>query len=102
MKRFRLLHNIRVTSLINQLLTTISEINLAGIQHVAEVSIIQDPPFFTLYAKGTNILSILKSYDFAYSATRCDNVLETQDCFGIEAARSTVIQELLSVLMYYN
>ncbi len=81
-----------------QLAKNIHTIILKGIEGIKRVVIRKDGDEYTLYTEGSALKDVLQIEGIAATRTYTNNIVETNDVFGIEAARNSIIKEAIDTL----
>ncbi|NOR49322.1 MAG: DNA-directed RNA polymerase subunit A'' [Methanosarcinaceae archaeon] len=81
-----------------QLAKNIHTIILKGIEGIKRVVIRKDGDEYTLYTEGSALKDVLHIEGVAATRTHTNNIVETYDVFGIEAARNSIIKEAIDTL----
>ena len=81
-----------------QLAKNIHTITLKGIEGIKRVVIRKDGDEYTLYTEGSALKDVLQIEGVAATRTHTNNIVETYDVFGIEAARNSIIKEAIDTL----
>ncbi len=84
--------------LLLQLAKNIHSITLKGIEGIARVVIRKDGDEYTLYTEGSALKDVLDIEGIDATRTHTNNIVETFDVFGIEAARNSIIKEAIDTL----
>lgn len=81
-----------------QLAKNIHTIILKGIEGIKRVVIRKDGDEYTLYTEGSALKDVLHIEGVDATRTHTNNIVETYDVFGIEAARNSIIKEAIDTL----
>lgn len=81
-----------------QLAKNIHSVTLKGIEGIARVVIRKDGDEYTLFTEGSALKDILHIEGVDATRTHTNNIVETYDVFGIEAARNSIIKEAIDTL----
>ena len=81
-----------------QLAKNIHNVTLKGIEGIKRVVIRKDGDEYTLYTEGSALKDVLLIEGVAATRTYTNNIVETYDVFGIEAARNSIIKEAIDTL----
>ncbi|MGP8321981.1 MAG: DNA-directed RNA polymerase subunit A'' [Methanosarcinaceae archaeon] len=81
-----------------QLAKNIHNITLKGIEGIKRVVIRKDGEEYTLYTEGSALKEVLEIDGVDTTRTHTNNIVETYDVFGIEAARNSIIKEAIDTL----
>jgi len=81
-----------------QLAKNIHTIILKGIEGIKRVVIRKDGDEYTLYTEGSALKNVLDIEGVDATRTHTNNIVETYDVFGIEAARNSIIKEAIDTL----
>ena len=81
-----------------QLAKNIHNITLKGIEGIARVVIRKDGDEYTLFTEGSALKDVLHIEGVDATRTHTNNIVETYDVFGIEAARNSIIKEAIDTL----
>ena len=81
-----------------QLAKNIHTIILKGIEGIKRVVIRKDGDEYTLYTEGSALKDVLDIEGVDATRTHTNNIVETYDVFGIEAARNSIIKEAIDTL----
>ncbi len=81
-----------------QLAKNIHNITLKGIEGIKRVVIRKDGDEYTLYTEGSALKDVLLIDGVDTTRTHTNNIVETYDVFGIEAARNSIIKEAIDTL----
>jgi DNA-directed RNA polymerase subunit A" len=81
-----------------QLAKNIHTIILKGIEGIKRVVIRKDGDEYTLYTEGSALKDVLQIEGVDATRTHTNNIVETYDVFGIEAARNSIIKEAIDTL----
>lgn len=84
--------------LLLQLAKNIHNITLKGIEGIARVVIRKDGDEYTLFTEGSALKDVLHIEGVDATRTHTNNIVETYDVFGIEAARNSIIKEAIDTL----
>ncbi|HJH30228.1 MAG TPA: DNA-directed RNA polymerase subunit A'' [Methanosarcinaceae archaeon] len=84
--------------LLLQLAKNIHTITLKGIEGIARVVIRKDGDEYTLFTEGSALKDVLYIEGVDATRTHTNNIVETYDVFGIEAARNSIIKEAIDTL----
>ncbi|MDO9518169.1 MAG: DNA-directed RNA polymerase subunit A'' [Methanosarcinaceae archaeon] len=81
-----------------QLAKNIHTVTLKGIEGIKRVVIRKDGDEYTLYTEGSALKDVLLIEGVAATRTYTNNIVETYEVFGIEAARNSIIKEAVDTL----
>ncbi len=81
-----------------QLAKNIHTIILKGIEGIKRVVIRKNGDEYTLYTEGSALKDVLQIEGVDATRTHTNNIVETYDVFGIEAARNSIIKEAIDTL----
>ncbi|MGP8322905.1 MAG: DNA-directed RNA polymerase subunit A'' [Methanosarcinaceae archaeon] len=81
-----------------QLAKNIHNITLKGIEGIKRVVIRKDGDEYILYTEGSALKDVLLIDGVDTTRTHTNNIVETYDVFGIEAARNSIIKEAIDTL----
>ncbi|MDF1534832.1 MAG: DNA-directed RNA polymerase subunit A'', partial [Methanosarcinaceae archaeon] len=81
-----------------QLAKNIHAVTLKGIEGVKRVVIRKDGDEYTLYTEGSALKDVLLIEGVDATRTYTNNIVETYEVFGIEAARNSIIKEAVDTL----
>lgn len=81
-----------------QLAKNIHTIILKGIEGIKRVVIRKNGDEYTLYTEGSALKDVLHIEGVDATRTHTNNIVETYDVFGIEAARNSIIKEAIDTL----
>jgi DNA-directed RNA polymerase subunit A" len=81
-----------------QLAKNIHTIILKGIEGIKRVVIRKNGDEYTLYTEGSALKNVLQIEGVDATRTHTNNIVETYDVFGIEAARNSIIKEAIDTL----
>lgn len=76
----------------------IEKIYLKGIKGIRRAIIQKQGDEYVIITDGTNLAEVLKVKGVDYRRVRSNNIHEVAEVLGIEAARNTIIEEIMSVL----
>lgn len=71
---------------------------LAGIKEINRVIIRKEEDEYVLYTEGSNLKKVSKIKDVDFSRTTTNNIFEIYEVLGVEAARTSVINEAIATL----
>ncbi len=72
--------------------------HLSGVKGVSYVVIQKEGKDYVLYTKGTNLRSALEFKGIDKKRTKSNDIMEIEQLFGVEAARSALVHETLDTL----
>ena len=81
-----------------QLAKNIHNVTLKGIEGIKRVVIRKDGDEYTLYTEGSALKDVLLIEGVDATRTHTNNIVETYEVFGIEAARNSIIKEAVDTL----
>lgn len=81
-----------------QLAKNIHTVTLKGIEGIKRVVIRKDGDEYTLYTEGSALKDVLLIEGVDATRTYTNNIVETYEVFGIEAARNSIIKEAIDTL----
>jgi len=76
----------------------LKEVHISGLKEVKQVYPMETEEEFVIYCSGSNLKGVLQISGVDGSRTKTNNVFEIAEVLGIEAARSAIINEALSVI----
>jgi DNA-directed RNA polymerase subunit A" len=76
----------------------VSKVRLAGVKGIKRVLIKEEDGQMIIYTEGSNLREILKLKEVETENVYCNNIQETLEVLGIEAARNAIIREAKQVL----
>ncbi|MEW6063052.1 MAG: DNA-directed RNA polymerase subunit A'' [Nanoarchaeota archaeon] len=76
----------------------LKEIHISGLKGVKQVYPMETEEEFIIYCSGSNLKGILQIDGVDCPRTKTNDIFEIADVLGIEAARSAIINEALSVI----
>jgi DNA-directed RNA polymerase subunit A" len=81
-----------------QLADHVRNVIVQGITDIVRVVVRKEGEEYVLYTEGSNLKDVFEVEGVDISRTRSNNISETADILGIEAARNAIIHEALSTL----
>jgi DNA-directed RNA polymerase subunit A" len=81
-----------------QLADHVRNVIVQGITDIVRVVVRKEGEEYVLYTEGSNLKDVFDVEGVDISRTRSNNISETADILGIEAARNAIIHEALSTL----
>jgi DNA-directed RNA polymerase subunit A" len=81
-----------------QLADHVRNVIVQGINDIVRVVVRKEGEEYVLYTEGSNLKDVFEVEGVDISRTRSNNISETADILGIEAARNAIIHEALSTL----
>jgi DNA-directed RNA polymerase subunit A" len=81
-----------------QLADHVRNVIVQGITDIVRVVVRKEGEEYVLYTEGSNLKDVFEVDGVDISRTRSNNISETADILGIEAARNAIIHEALSTL----
>jgi len=79
-------------------LEKLKKLVLAGIKEINRVIIRKEGDEYVLYTEGSNLKKVSKVKDVDFSRTTTNNIFEIYEVLGVEAARTSVINEAIATL----
>ncbi len=76
----------------------LKEVYIKGIKNIKQVLPIKREEEFIIVTAGTNLKKVLKMREIDETRTTTNDIFEIKEVFGIEAARQTIINEVLKVI----
>ena len=81
-----------------QLAKKIRSVHLKGIKEIKRVVIRKESDEYILYTEGSALKSVMEVGGVDATRTRTNNILEMAEVLGIEAARQSIIDEIMATL----
>jgi DNA-directed RNA polymerase subunit A" len=81
-----------------QLADHVRNVIVQGINDIVRVVVRKEGEEYVLYTEGSNLKDVFEVEGVDIARTRSNNISETADILGIEAARNAIIHEALSTL----
>jgi len=81
-----------------QLAKKIRSVHLKGIKEIKRVVIRKESDEYILYTEGSALKSVMEVDGVDATRTRTNNILEMAEVLGIEAARQSIIDEIMATL----
>ncbi|RZN15009.1 MAG: DNA-directed RNA polymerase subunit A'' [Methanosarcinales archaeon] len=81
-----------------QLAKKIRSVHLKGIKEIKRVVIRKESDEYILYTEGSALKSVIEVDGVDATRTRTNNILEMAEVLGIEAARQSIIDEIMATL----
>lgn len=78
--------------------TKIEEVRIKGVPGIKKAAVIKQGEKHIIQTEGTNLKGVMSFPDIDFSKSRSNNVKETEDVLGIEAARTVLLDEAKGVL----
>ena len=87
---------------LQRLLTAMHDVVVAGLANVSRAVIAVDdsagPPKYKLCVEGSGLRDVMATYGVIGARTKSNNILEVYTTLGIEAARTTIMNEITDVM----
>ncbi len=87
---------------LQRLVTNIPKVVVAGLPNVSRAVIAVDdargPPTYKLCVEGVGLKDVIATYGVIGTRTKSNNIWEVYNTLGIEAARTTIMTEITSVM----
>ncbi|MDD5178114.1 MAG: DNA-directed RNA polymerase subunit A'' [Candidatus Nanoarchaeia archaeon] len=74
------------------------DVFIRGIPGITQVLPIKQTNEFVILTAGSNLKEVIKVPEVDETRTRCNNIFEMYEVFGVEAARNTIIEEAKKVI----
>ncbi|MDD5254216.1 MAG: DNA-directed RNA polymerase subunit A'' [Candidatus Nanoarchaeia archaeon] len=74
------------------------EVFIKGVSGITQVLPVKQGNEFVILTAGSNLKDVIKLKEVDESRTKCNNIFEMQEVYGIEAARNTIIEEARKVI----
>lgn len=95
-------HSHALNAELQRLLTAIPNVVVAGLPQVSRAVIAVDdsrgPPTYKLCVEGYGLRDVMATYGVVGARTKSNNILEVYVTLGIEAARTTIMNEITDVM----
>lgn len=95
-------HSHALNAELQRLLTAIPNVVVAGLPQVSRAVIAVDdargPPTYKLCVEGYGLRDVMATYGVVGAKTKSNNILEVYTTLGIEAARTTIMNEITDVM----
>jgi DNA-directed RNA polymerase subunit A" len=79
--------------------TVLKTLLISGLKGLTQVLPVKREDKFLILAAGSNLIKILQLDYVDVEKTSTNNILEVQDCLGIEAARKVIFDEIYKVII---